>query len=385
MNTGTVNNVSVLPNAQVQWMFPEAGEPPKGSFIASPVINNDKDDDSSLIYIGSTDGTLYALHTGSPAHSAGTPSPTPASKLSTSFNLTIPDAITSTALVAVRDGQDAIFVGGGDSDLHAVIQTGNPQASYWPFLFGEFVSASPTLHVGDGTVYVGALNGLFAGVCPNGIARFGVSAQSIQSSAAIGPDSVVYFGADDRQLRAVGPDGVAKWAFSTSAAIFAAPVIEVQNGTTTVAIYAADRSGQVYKVDANGRSDPTFKPAPVGPISSSPALANHRLYFLSDDDNLYAMNTRDDTVAGTIAGTVAWTTPVPAAKPLASSPAVAVHGSTVVVVVGSRDSNLYFVDDANPTNPTKVALDGPIESSPAIGADGTVYVGTDGGHVYAIQ
>src|ERR1019366_254573 len=184
LNTGTVNNLSVSLNARMQWMFPEAGEPPKGSFIASPVINNDKNDDSSLIYIGSNDGTLYALHM---APAAATPPPTPVSRLSTTFNLTIiPDAITSTALVAVRDGQDAIFVGGGDGDVHGVIPTGAPQVNYWPFPLGGSVHASPNLHVGDGTVYAGSLNGLFAGVCPNGIARFGVSTLSTQSSAAIG-------------------------------------------------------------------------------------------------------------------------------------------------------------------------------------------------------
>jgi outer membrane protein assembly factor BamB len=385
-NTGAVTNVTVSASGPMQ-MFPAAGDPAKGAFIASPVLNNGE----QFIYIGSTDGTMYRL---SAANLIQDPS----------FNLVTSQAITSTAVAALRDGQDAIFVGGVNGYLYGANQTG-PQAGYWPFLFSASLSASPALGSSDGTVYVGAANGVFAGICPNGITRFASSTTStqasIQSSAAIGPDGTVYVGAGDRQLRALQNYGPLKWAFAASAPIVAAPVVEEQ-GTF---VYVADRGGRVFKVNAaTGAPVPgfTFEPA-VRPISSSPALAGDRLYFGSDDFSLYAISTAD--------GTVQWS--VPTGGQIVSSPAVAIppDGGNPVVVVGSMDGNLYYVeDDGSPDPPyTPVALcpnatdgkacDGevcsttecqpnqpqPIESSPAIGADGTVYIGTDSGRVYALR
>lgn len=359
-NTGTVTNVTVSTNpGQIEHMFPPAGDDPKGPFIASPVINSD----GSLIYIGSVDGTLYALRTADLTQN-------------TSFNLTIAESITSTAVAALRDGQDAIFMGGGDTRLYALNATGGVQPGFWPYLLSGFISASPTLNVTDGTIYIAGQNGLLAGVCPNGITRFALSTDSIQSSPASGADGILYFGSDDRVLRAVQGDGPVKWAITASAPILAAPVLEVAANGTPVAIYAADRGGRVFKVDTSGRPVAGFNFQAVAPISSSPALAGGRLYFGSDDGNLYAVN-KDD-------GTVAWT--VATGGPIISSPAVAVgQASDVVVVVGSTDGRLYFVDDANPTTPHSLDLHASIESSPAISADGTVYVGTDEGRVYAIK
>jgi outer membrane protein assembly factor BamB len=374
-NTGTVMNVTISAEGKPIFFQPtrEAGDPKESPFVASPVLN----DGEAFIYIGSTDGTLYRLRTSDLSQD-------------TTFNQVASQAITSTALATLRDGTDAVFVGGAAGSLLGLTDTGDAQANYWPFVFNAFVSASPTMNPSDGTVYVGAESGIFSGICPNGIARFSGSTTSIQSSAAIGPDETVYVGSNDRQLRAVQKDGPFRWAFAASAPIVTAPVVEVQGDSTYV--YVADLGGHVFKVNAaTGQpvSGFNFQP-PVQPISSSPALALDRLYFGSDDGNLYAISTAD--------GSVQWM--VPTGGPIVSSPAVAIatdaegNPTEVIVVVGSKDGDLYFVNDASPDMPRSVALkpgilpDEPveaIESSPAIGSDGTVYVGTNGGRVYAIR
>jgi len=287
------------------------------------------------------------------------------------------------------------------------------------------VSAAPTLGA-DGTLYVADLSGLFSGVCPNGVARFSLSTIGLESSPAIGPDGTVYFGTDDNQLRAIQPDGIVKWVFSASAPIVAAPVVEVTNGTTA-AIYVTDVAGRIFKIDSNGKPVAGFSftgddcpgrnPPQVGRISSSPALAGGHLYVGSEDGNLYAVRT--DT------GCIEWTFPSagtcasPAATagracttqsecdsaqragdglcertPIVSSPAVATNGGDRTVVVGSNGGHVYFVPDQENTFGTPVVFTpaesctgvarAPIRSSPAIGSDGTVYVGADDGRVYAI-
>jgi outer membrane protein assembly factor BamB len=244
--------------------------------------------------------------------------------------------------------------------------------------------------------------------------------------------------------------GVINWSFSAAGPIQAAPVFD----TATNSIYVADEAGRVFKVVAGGRLEmtnpPDSKPVfsfrlppqncpgsacgsgakarqacsadsdcpgsncanPCG-ILSSPALALDRLYFGSDDGNLYAIDKCD--------GSIAWTFHTGGA--IASSPAVAVSAavppttcpssvtgeSERFVVFGSNDGRVYLLQDNGlegsalwcfdlatheiitpcPEQPT-LGPDSPNAvgfSSPAIGSDGTVYtvyIGASDGRVYAI-
>ena len=236
---------------------------PRGSFAASPVINGGTTT-PPRIYIGSTDGYMYAVN---PAD--GTQDP--------NFYFESPSSITSTVLLTQRSGEDALFFGGGDGDMWGIDSSGMPQATNWPSGVTGFLSSSPTIGSTDGTIYGASLNGLIVGVCPNGVERFVLSTSGVQSSPAIGPDSTLYYGGDDRQLRAVSNIGVLQWTFSASGPILNAPVLAVADGVTT-AIYVADNGGSIFKVRSNGLLVTDFKfsnpgGGPVGPIQSSPALA----------------------------------------------------------------------------------------------------------------
>jgi len=363
-NTGTVENPAVANlTGQMRWVFPPLDQPAKGAFVASPVISSNGD----TLYIGSNDTTVYALRLASDgANAAGT---------QTSFNLTVAEPITSTALVGTRDGQDAVFVASNDGHIYAVLADGTVQASHWPYPFSSFLAASPTISATDGTIYMGGQNGLFVGVCPNGVGRFSVPSGSVQSSAAVDADAILYYGADDRNLRAVRYDGLFMWSFATAGSILTAPVLDEESGQTV--IYVADRGGHVFKVDSTGRPVSSFTSPQVGPISSSPALADGRLYVGSDDGNLYAL---DSTT-----GAMVWS--YHSGDAIQSSPAVATGGAEPIIAVGSNDGNLHVVADlgAQPMLVALVSIGAPVRSSPAIGSDGTLYVGADDGRVYAIQ
>ncbi|HEX7407839.1 MAG TPA: PQQ-binding-like beta-propeller repeat protein [Candidatus Binatia bacterium] len=383
-NTGAVLNPNVVNNPMCRWVFPPSGKSPcpsgtpgpaKGRFAASPVLNSTE----ARIYIGSTDGTLYALNT-----SDGTQN--------TNFNFSTlgTEPITSTALLATRDNGDAVYLGGGDGLLYGLTATGSALADYWPASIGNLISASPTVG-NDGTVYVASLAGLLAGVCPNGVERFVLSYAGIQSSPAQGADATLYFGADDSQLHAVQPDGPVKWTFSAAGPILAAPVFDAD----TNSIYVADNYGYVFKIGTDGKPDPTFAFPPsacAGNVKacppSSPALAGDHLYLGSSNHNLYAIDK--------VTGAIVWT--VETGDAIESSPAVAINGDQRIVVVGSNDGNVYFVEDKVDSNGNFIGNVGTfpigpavgsspataVRSSPAIGSDGTVYVGADDGRVYAI-
>jgi len=271
-NTGTIVSAQVYGqlaanSGQLAWAFTPTK--PAGPFVASPVLNASQ----SRVYIGNTNGRLYAINAVG-ACAAGTnvgevcsaDTDCPGSTCAglgtedTAFNFALSEiaaSITSTALVTIRDGNDAVFVGGGDGRIYGTTNTGTAQNSNWPFSGTGFIATAPNIG-SDGTVYAGSLDGTFDGVCPNGIFRFSLSTANVRSAAAITPDGVVLYGADDNQLRALRNNGVFYWAFSATAPIVAAPVVEA-SGDTTIAIYVADTCMQSTRKPArsSGPSQPT--------------------------------------------------------------------------------------------------------------------------------
>ena len=270
-NTGTVANASVSGNpGTCRWVFPPGGTgscsnapstPPKGAFAASPVITGDSGD-GKRIYIGSADGTLYALDA-----KQGTQI--------TSFSFSAPGSITGAALVATRPVEgEVVFVGASNGYLYGLTDSATAQPTYWPSGIGGSISGSPNIGA-DGTVYVASLVGVVAGVCPNGIARFALSVIGGQYSPTQGPDGTLYFGGDEHLLRAKQAAGALKWSFSAAGAISTAPVFDID----TNSVYVADGSGRMFKIGTNGRPDPNFAFGPVGPIASSPAHAGDNNYL----------------------------------------------------------------------------------------------------------
>ena len=65
-----------------------------------------------------------------------------------------------------------------------------------------------------------------------------------------------------------------------------------------------------------------------------------------------------------------------------SSPAI---GSDGTIYVGSDDNNVYAINPADGSQKWVFKTGDSVESSPAIGSDGTIYVGSDDNNVYAIN
>jgi outer membrane protein assembly factor BamB len=381
------------------WIFPPPDEESSGPFVASPSLTG-RDGDEHRIYIGSTDGNLFVLRASD------------GNRVSTEIGEGIvfvvgPVGITSTAMVGVledKDGvqTDAVVVGSGDGRLIGVDEDGLILSQVWPFISDSFIRSSPTMTT-DGLLVTATLSSGLFGVCPNGVGRYALTTGAIESSPAVGRDPdedldrTFYVGANDRRLRAVRSDGVLRWTFSASAPILSSPVVQLTaDGTGTAAIYVADVSGLISKVDDDGRpaTDFGFVRGSIGRTESSPALAAHpsqglRLYIGSDDGSLHAID------AAT--GGVIWSFETGGA--VRSSPAVVLNAeapSDPIVIVGSFDGTLYYVRDTGdepmlvatfdvPEDPNDPDAERAIESSPAVDQDGTVYFGSDNGRLYAVR
>ncbi len=225
-----------------------------------------------------------------------------------------------------------------------------------------------------------------------------------ESSPAIGPDGTIYFGSSDNNLYAINPDGTLKWTFATGDMILSSPAIWAWYAgfSPPVTIYVGSLDGYLYAINPDGTQQWAFAPyeylgglTGVDEVWSSPAIGpDGTVYVGFWLGNLYAINE---------VGSLNWV--FPTAGNVDSSPAV---GSDGTVYVGDIESQLFMVGyppvpvyivgpshvyATNPnvfticgTSPNTYACPtqkwafqtaGAVESSPAIGADGTIYVADD--------
>ena len=163
-----------------------------------------------------------------------------------------------------------------------------------------------------------------------------------------------------------------KWTYQTGNAIESSPAIGI-NGT----IYIGSFDQKIYAVYPDGTT--AWSIPTGGAIFSSPAavtdgVLDTRLYIGSDDSRLYAV---DPTAA-----TVAWSAfSPPWSAAVESSPAIGADGT---IWVGADDTWIHgFESDGS----VKWSYDtgGYVISSPAIAGDGTVYAGSNDFKLYALD
>ena len=65
-----------------------------------------------------------------------------------------------------------------------------------------------------------------------------------------------------------------------------------------------------------------------------------------------------------------------------SSPVI---GSDHIIYIGSHDHRIYAIDSSDGTQEWTFDTNGQVTSTPAIGSDGVVYVGSNDGNLYAID
>jgi outer membrane protein assembly factor BamB len=192
----------------------------------------------------------------------------------------------------------------------------------WRHEFGPVGISSPAIGY-DGTVYaVGAVNSSYdspyrlAAFNPNGTLLWEFDLNSSVSSSPVVTEDTIYIGCDNARFYAIGTNGSLKWVFEATA------------GIKTTAAIAADGT----------------------------------IYFGSDDGHLYSLSKN---------GFLNWAIPVCDINDLSSNHLVV--GADGTVLVGTR-SSLVAV---SPDGTVKWELDlGTDVYSPAVGEDGTIYVGT---------
>lgn len=376
-----------------RWTFPPADSAADAAFVGSPSLSPNGD----VVYLGGTNGRILGLR--ADGDDAGTPIRVETESDSRDFLISSePFAITTTPMVATRDGIDAVFVGAANARIYGVGSDGVSLDDIWPGILDTGAGSSPAM-LSDGTVLVGTLGAGVYATCPNGVTRYISTTGSSLSSPAVGrlagvsdedEDELFVVGGDDGLLRAIREDGILQWSFAFAAPIMAAPVVLLDAATpaTIQAVFAVDSTGAVQRLTADGRRAPGFfPPASLGPVLASPALAPHpagdlRLYVIGFDGSVHAIDADS--------GDLLWTWPAGVA--VESSPAVVVDAAgenAPVLVFGTWGGELLYLRDAGDgaelIGRFAAAGGAPVTTSPAVGSDGSVYAASLDGRVYAVR
>jgi len=309
----------------------------------------------------------------------------------------------------VIDKEGIIYFGSG-LDFYAIYPDGTVK---WNYKIRTVFDAAAIDE--NGVIYVGsalnAIDGNFLyALYPNGTLkwRYGVGSDDIYSSPAIGDDGTIYFGTSGGypwhgHINALYPDGTLKWRFEAGHEVRSDPAIGL-DGT----VYCGSHDGNLYALYPNNGTL-KWKYGTGDWVAKGPSIADDgTVYFGSWDGYLYACYHN---------GSLRWkknisasTTPVIAEDGtiyIASRKLIAVYPDNGSVkwnfdpgpnrwITGgnpciSADGIIYFgtwLDGGNGGELIAVNPDGTerwriylgtnyIMSAPAIGSDGTIYVGSD--------
>ena len=353
---------------------------------SSPAVAN------GVVYVGSTDGKLYAYAVGC-ATGGGTCTPI--------WTATTGGAIDSSPAASGNQ----IYVGSSDGKLYVFrVGCGTGGATclpLWTATTGSAIHSSPS--VDTGVVYVGSDDGKLYAFDAAGITRCSgipksclplwtaTTGAAVESSAAVSL-GVIYVGSNDGKLYAFGAgcstgggSCLPLWTATTGGAVHSSPA--VLGGS----VFVGSLDGKVYSFDATGVTNcsgnpksctPLWTAATGGPVYSSPSLGDGRVWIGSDDGKVYAFHQACGTSGGTCAPL--WTGDTGA--PVRSSPASA-HD---VLYVGSNSGSVYAFDadcalNGSACSPAWSSVIGTsVLSSPAV-SNSVAYVGSSDGKLYAFD
>lgn len=254
-----------------------------------------------------------------------------------------------------------------------------------PIPYGIFSSAA----VGpDGTVYVGAFDyNLYA------IRDLDSSADvlwktnlgfTIYSSPTIGPDGTIYIGCLSFDVWGINPDGTSRWQYTTGWCVFSSPALSpdgtVYIGSKDEHLYAFREDGSKVWATATG----TFYDGYL--VDSSPAIGEDGTIYVGTDPYGAAgqLPVPVDKVfyAFRPDGTIKWYYPMNDGAE--SSPAI---GSDGTIYVGSYDGNIYALEDNGDSATLKWSFktEGAVDGSPAVDGRGVIYIGSRDGYLYALN
>jgi outer membrane protein assembly factor BamB len=192
------------------------------------------------------------------------------------------------------------------------------------------------------------------------------TANYIDSSAGIADDGTIYVGSYDQKLYAINPNGTTRWVFPTGGIVFSSPAIS-RDGT----VHVGSINGKLYAVYPDGTLKWVYDTGRA--IVSSPAIGPDGSIHIHIDGKVIAVRPNGSLKwesSTTVLGNYNYSSPV--------------IGSDGTIYVGSVDKKIYAIA-SNGTKKWTFQTGNYIDCSAAIGSDGTIYMGSGDKKLYALN
>jgi eukaryotic-like serine/threonine-protein kinase len=269
------------PGHQVIWSAPIGGP----MSWSSPAVSSD----GSTVYIGSSNGDLYALRT------APKPSQRVAWHVFTGGPIRSGPVVADNVIYVACQSDQSLGEPGG---VYAVKGDGT---LFWRYQQAGWVDSNPTLTVAGGVVYFGSHAGVLYALDANTSAvlrQYPVVTGGLRADArpaVVG--SVVYIGTDDG-LYALQPSGASfsvRRHYSQAATVVSGPavvddVIYLGTGADPDGSDAGAADNTVYALNIT-TGQVRWSHRTGAQIFSSPVVSGSIVYIGSEDGNIYAFNT----------------------------------------------------------------------------------------------
>ncbi len=327
-NWSRQSRFSVGNSPELKWEFNISSE-----ILSSPVIGAD-----GTIYFGARNGKLYAVDQNG----------------NQKWSFETGYEIVSSAAIAAGG---SIYVTSKDGRLYAF----NPDGSVkWVYTSGDMIEASPVIG-GDGSVYIGCMDGRLIAVNADGQDKWTFTTGGLDAAVAIAADGCIYAASRDGYLYCIKPDGSAKWECKLDATP-GSPAVDKDN---TIYVCAGK---SLYAVNAKGQIKFTLNLNQAREKKCSPAIAADGCIYLGAD-MLYRFTpgSANDWTAG-----------------IYSCSGLLVEANGNILVASDYTSGVCYVVDQTGKKIWEYQVGG-VEGTPALDQDGTIYLGSRDGRLYAID
>ncbi|MFC1927853.1 PQQ-binding-like beta-propeller repeat protein, partial [Chloroflexota bacterium] len=260
------------------------------------------------------------------------------------------------------DDDDYHLTGGG---AYAINPDGTEK---WNFYTGR---EPRSLNVGtDGTLLVSLDWDWVYAIAPDGTEKWSFYTDGAPGPAIIGPDDTIYVplihgGPAAGKLYAIDPDGTEKWIFNAGGEVSGSPTI----GEGDI-LYLCSQGGELYAIDPNGMlkwSLETYPPIGIsGGIPGHPTIRVDGTIYVCATNTLCAVNPDGTEKWRSSLGSQAWTSPV-----------IGPDGTVYVGTHGWEGSWVSRLRAIDPDGIEKWSIvhEGICRFDPVINSDGTIYIG----------
>ena len=209
------------------------------------------------------------------------------------------------------------------------------------------------------------------------------------SSPTLASDGTVYVGCTDGFVYGVQRSGVIKWKYPAGGPVVSTAAIGNPIGSDTT-LFMGGSDGTLHAVSANyGTSKWAYVRQVLHlsgrwqmrarrPIVSSAAIAPSGVVYIGADSSLYALNAASG--AGGFSGTVKWAYETRGL--ILGSPALDAQGR---IFIGTMEGAVYCLTQTDGSFVWRFDAEGGVYSSPALDGEGTLYVGSVDGYLYALS